>query len=332
MTSLPIHNPPSSPVPLARSRRADQNPAFVYVASLTTRDGRRTIRQSVDKIARLISKGQASARDIDWAALRYQHTQLLRTLLVESGSKPATINKQLAALRGTLRAAWQMGLMTAEDYHRAVSIANVKGTSLPAGRDLSEGEIRALMATCSEDMRPAGFRDAALIALLCLGLRRAEVVALDIGDYDPETGALRLTGKGRKERLVYAYDGVADAVADWLEVRGRDPGPLFYPIRRGGRILRTRLTTQAVYTILRSRAAQAGVKPFSPHDLRRTFVGSLLDAGADVSVVAQLAGHASVTTTARYDRRGEKAKKTASRMLHVPYQARLKPEREGSHE
>ena len=117
------------------------------------------------------------------------------------GILPATINKALSALRGTLRAAWQMGQMDAESYHRAVSVDNVKGETLPAGRDLSEGEIRALMACCSEDMRPAWFRDAALIAVLCLGLRRAEVVALDVDNYDPETGALKLTGKGRKERL-----------------------------------------------------------------------------------------------------------------------------------
>ena len=142
--------------------------------------------------------------------------------------------------------------------------------------------------------------------------------------------ALKLTGKGRQERLVYAYGGVPDALGDWLKVRGDGPGPLFYPIRKGGEIVRARLTAQAVYEILRSRGARVGVKPFSPHDLRRTFVGSLLDAGADVSVVAKLAGHASVTTTARYDRRGEKAKKKAARMLHVPYQARLKPQAEGS--
>ena len=124
-----------------------------------------------------------------------------------SGYKPATINKALSALRGTLRAAWQMGQMGAEEYHRAASVDNVRGETLPAGRDLSEGEIRALMACCSEDIRPAGFRDAALIAVLCLGLRRAEGVALDVDNYDPETGALKLTGKGRKERLVYAYGG-----------------------------------------------------------------------------------------------------------------------------
>jgi len=189
-------------VSLDRHRAGDKNPALVYIASLTTRDGRRAMHQALEKIARLISNGQARAREIDWAALRFEHTQAVRTLLIEIGYKPATINNALSALRGTLRAAWQMGQMPAEDYHRAVSIDNVKGTTLPAGRDLTEGEIRALIASCSEDPGPAGFRDAALIALLCLGLRRAEAVALNVGDFDSETGAVKLTGKGRKERLV----------------------------------------------------------------------------------------------------------------------------------
>ncbi|MEE8587688.1 MAG: tyrosine-type recombinase/integrase [Acidobacteriota bacterium] len=303
-------------------RPAAENPALVYVASLTTNGGRRSMRQALEKISEIVSTGRATAYTLDWASLRYQHTQAIRTALIESGYKPAT-NKALSALRGTLKAAWQMGQMDAESYHRASNVANVRGSSLPAGRDLSEGEIRALMGCCSEDDTPAGFRDAALLAVLCLGLRRAEAVALDCADYDSEAASLKVRGKGRKERLAYACEGAGEALADWLKVRPDEPGPMFLPIRKGGAILAGRLSTQAVYEILRSRGRKAEVKPFSPHDLRRTFVGSLLDAGADVSVVSKLAGHASVTTTARYDRRGEKAKRKAASLLHVPYRRRL---------
>ena len=83
------------------------------------------------------------------------------------------------------------------------------------------------------------------------------------------------------------------------------------------------MRTQSVYAMLRARAALAGIPTLSPHDLRRTFVGDLLDAGADIVTVQKLAGHSSVETTARYDRRDDKAKAAAVARLHVPYRQRV---------
>jgi site-specific recombinase XerD len=82
------------------------------------------------------------------------------------------------------------------------------------------------------------------------------------------------------------------------------------------------MTDQAILLILRRRATQAKVAAFTPHDLRRSFVSDLLDAGADMVTVQKLAGHANVQTTARYDRRGEEAKKRAAELLRVPFVSR----------
>ena len=154
------------------------------------------------------------------------------------------------------------------------------------------------------------------------GLRREEAVALLVDDYDPEDSSLRVRGKGNRERIAYATNGGRDALDDWLQVRGVDPGPLFVPVDKAGRLTLRRITGTAVLYMLRRRATAAGVARFSPHDLRRSYVSDLLDAGADISTVQRLAGHASPLTTARYDRRGERAKRQAAELLHVPYARR----------
>lgn len=306
------------------SQPLDQNPAAVYLASLESPTGRRTQKQALDAIAGLLTGGVADCLSFPWQSLRYQHTAAIRAQLV-TRYKPATVNKFLSALRGVLREAWRLGLLTAEEYQRATDLQGVKGETLPAGRELQPGEISALLASCETDLTPAGARDAAIIALMYgAGLRRDEVTGLDLESYDPESGRLVIRGKRSKERTAYLVNGAAAAMADWLAVRGEDNGPLFWPINKAGRLTNRRMTNQAIYNMLAKRAELAGVRKFSPHDMRRTFVSDLLDSGADIATVAKMAGHSSVTTTARYDRRGEQAKQKAAGLLHVPYRRRNK--------
>lgn len=313
---------------------ADRHPALVYLAQLSP-GSRRTMRTALNTIAELlgvtplVQEANTARREVetllycDWASLRYQHTQALRALLAER-YKPATANKMLAALRRVLLEARRLGLMTPDDYAQAADIGSIKGSSLPPGRALSMGELSALMAACSSDPTPAGPRDAALIALLSRGgLRRSEVVALDQADYQPDSGAVTVrSGKGRKDRTTYLDGGAAAALADWLLVRGTAAGPLLCPVNKAGKITIRRLSDQAVLGALQKRAKQATVKAFSPHDLRRTFISDLLDAGADIATVQHMAGHASPETTSRYDRRGEATKRRAASLLHLAYDAR----------
>jgi integrase len=224
-----------------------------------------------------------------------------------------------------LRSAWELGQMDTDSYHRAISVRAARGETVPRGRSISKGELRALFSACLRDATPIGVRDAALLAVLYgSGLRRAEAAALDVADYDPETGSLKVrTGKGNKERTCYTAAGERHLLQLWLRARaevGAPPssGPLFVPLLKGGKIRLRHLDSRSILDIAQKRAKQAGVRHLTPHDFRRTMIGDLLDAGADISTVQRLAGHSQVTTTARYDRRGEAAKARAAELLHIP--------------
>lgn len=305
----------------------DNNPVAVYLAALRPA-GRRTMLQKLNEIAEIVSSqapghaGQKAAKPnaftVPWHELRYQHTTAIRSILQER-HKPSTANTSLSALRQVLKAAWRLGQMSAEDYRRAADLPAIKGQSLLRGRSLAGAELADLMNVCFQDDSMLGTRDAALVAVLYAGgLRRSEIAKLDLADYNEDTGALTiLGGKGGKDRICYMGTG-SDALADWLKIRGRVDGPLFYPIRRGGHIEKHRMTEQSILYILQKRGKEAGLKSFSPHDMRRTFISDLFDAGVDIATVQKLAGHSDVQTTARYDRRGEDTRKAAASKLHLP--------------
>ena len=302
---------------LSQTQPLDQNAAAVYVASLPAETGQRTQAQALRVIASALG---TDVNLLNWGALRDQHTAVIRAKIARAYS-PATANKMLSALRQTLKQSWLLGQMTAEEYNRAIQLEPITGETRPVGRELSQGEILALMNACQADATPAGTRDAAVIGMMyAAGLRRAEIVSLTMESIDMETGALVLTGKRNKQRTAYITNGALDALRDWLVIRGSTAGALFVSINRGGKLDTSKpMTSQAIYNLLAKRAAEANVKEFSPHDMRRTFVSDLLDKGADIAIVSKMAGHANVQTTARYDRRPEEATKKAASLLHVPY-------------
>ena len=296
----------------------DPNPAAIYLQTIGS-GSRQGMRQALDVIAGILSNSQHDADTFPWAEIRFKHTVKARTALIER-YRPASVNKMLAALRGTLKQAWRLGYIDAETYQRAVDIGNVSAKTLLSGRALDADELKHLFGACVADPSPAGRRDAAMLGVFYgAGLRRGEVAGLDVTDYDRDERSLVIRhAKRGKQRIVYLTATAARLVDVWLEVRGTEACPLFVPIDQTGRVRVSRMRGESIAYILRRRQEQAGTATFSPHDLRRSCISDLLTAGVDVLTVQRLAGHAEATTTSRYDRRGETAKRHAAQALEIP--------------
>jgi integrase len=328
---IPIQTADSADQPGALDPRQAARPAAAYLASLRTATGRVGMASALNTVARMalrIDPEQQTPRDwmrMDWRTLNAANVQAIASNLTGA---PATINKTLAALRGTARAAWQLGEMDTDNYQRIKDVRGARGSRLPTGRDAADWELAALMRVCANDATPSGARDACAIAIGAkTGARRAELVSirLDAITRTDEADGVRgveiaIIGKGDKERRLFIEGGALLALRDWLEIRGDAGTTLLCPINKGGRIDTSRgMSTTALHKALLKRCRAAGVNALHWHDFRRTVAGILLDKGEDISTVASVLGHAQVTTTARYDRRPEEAKRRAVRKISVPY-------------
>lgn len=311
-------------VPITLS--ADRTPALVYLSAMTKRS-RRVMMDGLRIACDIITRANPLRFDpltFPWWQLRFQHLNAIRAILLETRSL-STGNRVLAAVRGILKACWELELMDTDTYMRAINIKPIKGTrpEQAAGRMLSPGELGALFGLCGVDNSAAGVRDAAMLGLAAFaGLRRQEIADLQLENWHASEQTLHVLGKGNKVRVVPMTAGLVAALSDWLYLRGDWPGPLFTAINKGGAISRLGLSDGAVAQMVERRRAEAGIADFSPHDLRRSFISNLLDAGADLAVVQRLAGHADANTTAGYDRRNEEAKRGAVNKLHMSWQRR----------
>jgi integrase/recombinase XerD len=212
--------------------------------------------------------------------------------------KASSAARTLAAVRGLHRFAVTEGITESDPAHEVRPPQPPK--RLP--RAISVGDVERLLTATGEPTSPRELRDRALLELLYgTGARISEAVGLDVDDLDLDGRTVRVLGKGSKERVVPLGRYAAEAVDAYL-VRGR--GDLVGPRSGAAVFLNTRggrLTRQSAWAVLQQAADRAGLTvPVSPHTLRHSFATHLLDGGADVRVVQELLGHASVTTTQAY--------------------------------
>ena len=217
------------------------------------------------------------------------------------GLAPASVARARSAIRSMYRFGLDEGITT-EDPSRTANSINVP-TRLP--KAISPEAVATLLdGITGED--PLSLRDRAVIELLYgTGARVSEVTALDLGDLAYDEGLLRLVGKGDKERLVPIGRAAQEALGRWLGAQGRPrlveesarrSSLAVFLNSRGGRLSR-----QGVHLLVTARAARAGLGDHvSPHVLRHSCATHMLANGADVRVVQELLGHATVATTQLY--------------------------------
>jgi len=258
-------------------------------------------RRDLDKYARYLAEnGVRDATRADEATIA-RFVEELSAEEYEEGRRyrASSVARALAAVRSFHR------FLVSEGDTETDPAAGIERPKVPRNlpRPLSVEQVQRLLEPpAAGGGGAAAVRDQAILETLYgAGLRISELVGLDVDDVDLEQGSVRAFGKGSKERLVPLGSYGCAAVSAYLEV-GRPElarprsGPALFLNQRGGR-----LTRQGVSKILAQAVRRAGIRTrVTPHTLRHSFATHLLEGGADVRVVQELLGHASLSTTQIY--------------------------------
>jgi integrase/recombinase XerC len=221
--------------------------------------------------------------------------------LVERGAAEATVNRRLAAIRSLLKFCHRLGLATTDGR------GLVDGEKVRAYRDTRGVKLNVLteLVKAPGTATPRGLRDTAILRLLAENaLRCAELVNLDVADFDREGRRLLILGKGRgtQKEPITLSQGTADAIAAYLGAAGHVEGAMFRNVDRRPGCQGDRITTNGVRFIVGDYGRQVGVKGLTPHKLRHSAITAALDAtNGNVRAVQRLSRHAKLETLQRYD-------------------------------
>jgi integrase/recombinase XerC len=238
---------------------------------------------------------------------------------------PATLGRKLASLRTFFRFAVRTGLCAADPTAGIPAPRTPKRLPRPLAVDDCVALCEPARGDPGSEERERRAR--ALVELLYgAGLRVSELSQLDVRDLDPQSGDVRVLGKGGAERVVPLPSAARDALAAYLGARAAGRGeslPLFTALR-ARRGVWPRLGVRDVRRVLRARAREAGLTDrVHPHRLRHSYATHLLDMGADLREIQELLGHASLATTEKYtavsiDRLAEVYDRAHPRARRVP--------------
>lgn len=230
---------------------------------------------------------------------------------IDQRGKPksvSTINGHLAAVRGMLKEAAELGMLDERIAERMASAPGVPQRGAHIGNWLSKAEAQTLVDAPDTDTLK-GTRDKAILALMVTcGLRREELVSLRVGQLQQREGhwvLVDIIGKHGRVRSIKVPMGVKRAIDAWLKVSGREnskpDAPLFVAVRKGDKLaMSLGLTSQAIYKLVSEYGAEIGKPDLRPHDLRRTASQLMRRGGAKLEQISLTLGHASIATTQRY--------------------------------
>ena len=287
----------------AASPRSLDHAVDAYLTFLAVERGlaSATIRAYRGDLADFAATSEVAA---DWAdgpgaVLRYLAARTRRGRRDDPGLAPTSLRRRAAALKGFYRFAFGEGLI-ATDVAAHLDLPRMPRL-LP--ETLTQQETERLLEAPGED----ALLDRALLELLyAAGLRISEALRLDLEDLSFDGAHVRVIGKGDRERLVPVGEVALGAIRAWLDgprpallaanhVQPHRGGPVF--LARTGK----RLARQQAWAIVKRAAAAAGLNDrVSPHTLRHSFATHLLEGGADLRIVQELLGHASISTTQLY--------------------------------
>ena len=288
-----------SPQEIEKGKKAVE----AFLSTVKAGDSHRSATEALDTLAAVISGGYCDHQSFPWQQLRSHHTTLALSIIKERGaparieamrcraddtrkfqqvpdSYPAkSVQRIRSSLTKVIEACSTLGFIDEEDSNLMIPQQRAQQADRKAARDrtLTEGEVRALLSACDMGESASAPRDALMISLgFHGGLKTVDLINLTLDsllfDDKKSTVNIRFKAPGAKRaRKIPLQNADLIALEDWLEVRGREPGALFCPVKeRTHTVEIKRLSAAAMRELCNERAEQAGVLPFSPNDLARS--------------------------------------------------------------